>query len=112
MRTPDSSNAYNVFIGENFPKTYLVVDSGYHPRNVVPSNLLYLFGDLSLTRNAVNATHLPFAPSGRKKITSCVEEWGFCFYRWPGRILGATLGDILEVQEDARGACDGGFSGD
>jgi hypothetical protein len=87
---------YNVYRGTNFRSTYLVLRQDEHPQNAVPFNLLFLFGKLEISRKGIRPTHLPFAKGGQEKIVECIEEKGFCFYKWPGKILGVSLGDVLD----------------
>jgi hypothetical protein len=89
------------FSGSNFPSTYLVVDVGFTPEHVVPWNLMHLFGDLKLVRESIRPTQLPFAKVGQKKIAGIVAGCGYCFYRWPARVLGESLGDILESGQES-----------
>lgn len=86
---------YKTYSGTNFPKTYLVIRKTDAPEKIVPFNILYLFGQLSLSKGSLRPTHLPFAKGGQQRITQTVEDFGFCFYKWPGKILGAELGDVL-----------------
>ena len=90
---------YKTYSWSNFPKTYLVIEKGLVPEKIVPFNILYLFGDLQLVKGSILPSHLPFSKGGQTRITGTVEDNGFCFYKWPGKILGATLGDVLEVDE-------------
>ncbi|GAB6177988.1 hypothetical protein JCM16814_28790 [Desulfobaculum senezii] len=87
---------YKTYSGEHFPKVYLVVRKGDVPEKIVPFNILYLFGPLTLSKGSINASHLPFAKGGQHRIEQTIEEDGYCFYKWPGKILGSTLGDVLE----------------
>ncbi|NJB69413.1 hypothetical protein GGQ74_003115 [Desulfobaculum xiamenense] len=87
---------YKTYSGENFPKTYLVIRKEDTPEHIVPFNVLYLFGELRLSKGAIQASHLPFAKGGQQRITQTIEDFGYCFYKWPGKLLGAELGDILE----------------
>jgi len=92
---------YKTYSGSNFPKTYLVVEKTAVPEKMVPFNLLYLFGNLQLVKGSLLPSHLPFSKGGQKRIAGDIDDFGFCFYKWPGKILGATLGDVLEVDEHA-----------
>lgn len=91
---------YKTYSGENFPKTYLVVERDEQPEKIVPFNILYLFGPLKLIKGALMPSHLPFSKGGQRRIVEVIEDAGYCFYKWPGKILGAELGDILEVDDD------------
>ncbi|MBU1002889.1 MAG: hypothetical protein KKE73_10235 [Proteobacteria bacterium] len=90
---------YKTYSGSNFPKTYLVVEKTAVPEKMVPFNILYLFGHIQLVKGSLMPSHLPFSKGGQKRITDEIEESGFCFYKWPGKILGASLGDVLEVED-------------
>ena len=90
---------YKTYSGSHFPKTYLVIEKRDMPEKIVPFNILYLFGDLQLVKGSILPSHLPFSKGGQQRITSTIADNGFCFYKWPGKILGASLGDILEVEE-------------
>lgn len=90
---------YKTYSGSNFPKTYLVIEKGLVPEKIVPFNILYLFGDIQLVKGSILPSHLPFSKGGQLRITTTIEDSGFCFYKWPGKIIGATLGDVLEVDE-------------
>lgn len=92
-------NIYKIYKGGQMPTTFLVVPHERLPENLVPFNLLYLFGEMTLVRGAITSSYLPFARGGQKKIASIVEDKGYCFYKWPGKILGDTLGDVLELDE-------------
>ncbi|WP_461211235.1 hypothetical protein [Desulfocurvus sp. DL9XJH121] len=94
---------YKTYSGSNFPKTYLVIAKSDSPEKIVPFNILYLFGDLQLVKGSILPSHLPFSKGGQARITDAVEESGFCFYKWPGKILGPSLGDVLEVEEAEEG---------
>jgi len=91
---------YTIYRTPNLPNTYLVLEAEDDPRKLVPFNLLYLAGDPDPTKVGITPSYFPFAAGSRKIITDCVEQSGFCFYRWPGRVLGAELGDVLEVFPD------------
>ena len=95
-----SSSIFNEFGGANFPTTYLVVDMAEDPKNIVPFNLLYLFGDLMLKKQNVRPSYLPFSREGQRIIAETVRQKGYCFYKWPGKILGETLGDVLEIDKN------------
>lgn len=88
---------YTIYRTPNLPNTYLVLEAGDEPRKLVPFNLLYLSGEPEPTKVGISPSYFPFAPGSRKTITECVDESGYCFYRWPGRVLGAELGDVLEI---------------
>lgn len=87
------------YSGSNFPKTYLVIDKREDPKKIVPFNVLYLFGDLRLVKGSLLPSHLPFSKGGQKRITTTVCDSGFCFYKWPGKILGSHLGDVLAIED-------------
>lgn len=88
---------YKTYSGSNFPKVYLVMEKHFLPEKIVPFNLLYMFGDLQLVKGSLLPSHLPFSKGGRGRIVETIDEFGFCFYRWPGKILGPNLGDPLDV---------------
>lgn len=89
---------YKIYKGSNLPNTFLVLRKDAVPETTVPFNLLYLFGDLSLTKGAVKPSYLPFSKGSRIKLVESVDEHGYCFYKWPGKVLGPTLGDLLESE--------------
>ncbi len=91
---------YKTYSGGNFPKTYLVMERDEQPEKIVPFNILYIFGTLKLIKGALMPSHLPFSKGGQRRIAEVVDEAGYCFYKWPGKILGMELGDILEVDDD------------
>ena len=82
------------------PSTYLVLPRESIPELVVPFNLLHLLGALTLSRDSLPVSGLPFSNGGRMRIMDCVVKEGYCFYKWPGRILGPSLGDVLEVVKE------------
>lgn len=90
---------YKTYSGDNFPKIYLVVAKTDQPENIVPFNILYLFGHLRLVKGSLLPSHLPFSKGGQKRIVETIADSGYCFYKWPGKILGLDLGDVLEVEE-------------
>ncbi|BBD07223.1 hypothetical protein [Desulfovibrio ferrophilus] len=90
---------YKTYSGSNFPKTYLVVEKNAMPEKLVPFNILYLFGHMQLVKGSLLPSHLPFSKGGQKRIASEIDGFGFCFYKWPGKILGASLGDVLAVED-------------
>lgn len=94
------TSLYKTYCGLNFPKTYLVIERDLTPENCVPFNILYLFGKLTLSKGSLLPSHLPFAAGGQKRIITAVKEYGYCFYKWPGKILGPELGDVLEPDPD------------
>ncbi|MBG0776281.1 MAG: hypothetical protein H0S85_07565 [Desulfovibrionaceae bacterium] len=89
---------YKVYKGSNLPNTFLVLDKDDTPETTVPFNLLYLFGTLTLTKGAIKASFLPFSRGSQAKLAEAVEGHGYCFYKWPGKILGPGLGDLLESE--------------
>ncbi len=90
---------YKTYSGGNFPKVYLVLEKDAQPEHVVPFNVQYLFGHMQLVKGSLLPSHLPFSKGGQKRIVETIDESGFCFYKWPGKILGATLGDVLDVDD-------------
>ncbi|WP_034631850.1 [FeFe] hydrogenase H-cluster maturation GTPase HydF [Maridesulfovibrio bastinii] len=90
----------NVYRGSNSQALYLVVPSEAYPEKIVPFNMMYLFGDVELTKDKIGFSSLPFARGGQQKIKKCVKENGFCFYKWPGRVLGADLGQFFDLPEE------------
>lgn len=92
---------YKTYSGSNFPKIYLVVEKAAVPEKLVPFNLQYMFGHMQLVKGSLLPSHLPFSKGGQKRITDDINDFGYCFYKWPGKILGATLGDVLEVDNEA-----------
>lgn len=89
----------NVYRGSNSRAMHLVVPAEIHPEKAVPFNLMYLFGDIEVTKKHIGFSSLPFARGGQQKIRKFVEDQGFCFYKWPGRVLGADLGGLLDQEE-------------
>ena len=89
----------NVYRGSNSQAMHLVVPAEIHPEKAVPFNLMYLFGDIEVTKKHIGFASLPFARGGQQKIRKFVEEHGYCFYKWPGRVLGADLGGLLDQDE-------------
>ncbi|WP_027721305.1 [FeFe] hydrogenase H-cluster maturation GTPase HydF [Maridesulfovibrio zosterae] len=90
----------NVYRGSNSRAMHLVVPAEIHPEKAVPFNLMYLFGDIEVTKQHIGFASLPFARGGQQKIRKFVEENGYCFYKWPGRVLGADLGGLLDHEEE------------
>ncbi len=88
---------YTIYRTPNLPNTYLVCEADVAPRKIVPFNLIYLAGDPEATKADISPSYFPFAAGSRKAIVDCVEQSGYCFYRWPGKVLGAELGDVLEL---------------
>ncbi len=89
----------NVFRGSNSRAMHLVVPADIYPEKAVPFNLMYLFGDIDVTKKHIGFTSLPFARGGQQKIRKYVEKHGYCFYKWPGRVLGPDLGGMLEPED-------------
>ena len=89
----------NVFRGSNSKAMHLVVPDEIYPEKAVPFNLMYLFGDIDITKKSIGFSSLPFAKGGQQKIRKFVEKYGYCFYKWPGRVLGPDLGGMLEPDE-------------
>ena len=89
---------FKEYRGDNLPSTYLVLAEDSELELVVPFNLLHMMGRVSMIRELASASNLPFAAKGRMRITDCVYKEGYCFYKWPGRILGSNLGDVLEFE--------------
>ena len=75
---------YTIYRTPNLPNTYLVLSVGDDPRKLVPFNLLYLSGTPEPTKVGISPSYFPFAPGSRNAIADCVDQYGFCFYRWPG----------------------------
>lgn len=99
-KKPKPTGKVNVYRGSNSQAMYLVVPSEVYPEKVVPFNMMYLFGDVELTKEGIGFSSLPFARGGQQKIKKCVKEQGFCFYKWPGRVLGADLGQYFDLPEE------------
>ncbi|SDL47443.1 [FeFe] hydrogenase H-cluster maturation GTPase HydF [Maridesulfovibrio ferrireducens] len=95
------SGKINVFRGSNSRAMHLVVPAEIYPEKAVPFNLMYLFGDIDVTKKHIGFSSLPFARGGQQKIRKFVEKHGYCFYKWPGRVLGPDLGGMLEPDEDS-----------
>ncbi|WP_320171004.1 [FeFe] hydrogenase H-cluster maturation GTPase HydF [Maridesulfovibrio sp.] len=91
----------NVYRGSNSKAMHLVVPAEIHPEKAVPFNLMYIFGDIEVTKKHIGFSSLPFARGGQQKIKKSVEEYGYCFYKWPGRVLGADLGGLIDEEEDS-----------
>lgn len=89
---------FKTYRGDNFPRIYLVVEKAERPENIVPFNILYMFGHMQLVKGSMLSSHLPFSKGGQKRILETIHDTGFCFYKWPGKILGPTLGDPLDVE--------------
>lgn len=98
---PNPSGKVNVYRGSNSQALYLVVPSNVYPEKIVPFNMMYLFGDVELTKDSIGFGSLPFARGGQQKIKKSVQENGFCFYKWPGRVLGSDLGQFFDLPESA-----------
>lgn len=88
---------YNVYAGSNLAATYLVLPADDSPKSTVPFNLLFLFGDLTVSKERIPLSSLPFARGGQRKIRKIVAEKGYCFYKWPGKVLGGDLVDVLDL---------------
>lgn len=93
----------NVYRGSNSQSLHLVVPAEIHPEKAVPFNLMYLFGDIEVTKKHIGFSSLPFARGGQQKIRKFVEDNGFCFYKWPGRVLGADLSAVIDQDEGVQG---------
>ena len=94
---------YTIYRTPNLPNTYLVLAAHDAPRKIVPFNLLYLVGEPEATKAGISPSYFPFAAGSRKIITDCVEQHGYCFYRWPGRILGGGTGRRARGHPGLRG---------
>ena len=86
---------YNIYRSEHFPAVHVVLSADSLPKDVIPFNLLYLAGDLELVKERVKPQYLPFAKGSQRKIFHFLEHIGYCFYKWPGKVLGEGLGDVL-----------------
>lgn len=84
----------------NLPSTYVVMPQESVIEVTVPFNLLHILGAITLTRESLPVSGLPFSNGGRMRIMDYVVKEGYCFYKWPGRILGPSLGDVLEVEQE------------
>ena len=98
MNSPLQSQiaTYKSYVGQNLPNIYLVVPNTSIPEVTVPFNLLHIFGGLTLLKAGLRPSMFPFAKGGQRRIVDIVHEKGFCFYKWPGKILGDNLADFLE----------------
>ena len=74
----------NVYRGSNSKAMHLVVPAEIHPEKAVPFNLMYLFGDIEVTKQHIGFASLPFARGGQQKIRKFVEENGFLFLQMAG----------------------------
>lgn len=83
-------DSYKIYSGENLSNTYVVISEDTY-LEVIPFNLRYMFGDMLLIKGGVTEAFLPFGISGRKKIVEIVSRRGYCFYKWPGKVLGESL---------------------